>query len=53
MGKHRGVRYRRAWWQFRLEWKHRLAGFVRDVAYDWRNFWLDVADYRAERKASK
>lgn len=41
------------WWQTQQEYKHKWAGFKRDVAYDWRNFWLDVAEYRAERKGEK
>ena len=49
VAKHRGVKYRKASWQFRTELMHRWDGFKRDVAYDWRNFWLDVAEWRENR----
>jgi hypothetical protein len=50
MPKHKGLRYRKMWWQYRQEYRHRWDAFKRDVAYDWRWFWADVAEWRAERK---
>lgn len=50
VAKHRGVRHRKAWWQWRIELIHKWDGLKRDVAYDWRQFWLDVAEARQERK---
>lgn len=46
VAKHRGVRYRKSWWQYRTELKHRWHGLKRDVAYDWKHFWLDVLEWR-------
>ena len=53
MPKHKGLRHRRAWWQVKHEYKHRWAAFRRDVAFDWRWFWADVADWKEERKNEK
>lgn len=50
MAKHRARRNRRMWWQIRLEYVHRWDAFKRDVAFDWKWFWADVAEWREEHK---
>ena len=53
MAKHRDLKNRRMWWQIKFEYRHRWDAFKRDVAYDWRWFWADVADYREEKKRNE
>ena len=53
MGKHLARRNRRMWWQIKFEYRHRWDAFKRDVAYDWRWFWADVADWKETKKGNK
>ena len=50
MPKHRDTPHRRAWWQVRTELKHKFWALRRDVAYDWREFWADLAEWKEGRK---
>lgn len=50
VARHRAVRYRRSWWQLRLEVKHRVWAWWRDFKSDWREFWLDLAEWKEGKK---
>ena len=50
VAKHRAVKYRRTFWQVRLELKHKVFGLLRDARFAWREFWFDFADWKEGKK---